>query len=220
MSLRRLTYCLLVTMTLATLGAAITTFGFAGPVRAEDAADTKDASEDQAAKEPVWHEFHFPERGFVASFPDVTERPKPESTPVPGQNPLLQHEYKVKADNDTVYSIVVFEYPEGRAPNPSTQDYFEKIVAAYAKGSDTKVRSQTPIKINGRPGYEAKAEDDRGKLNHLITLVANGDRIYMLISAGPKKHASSVEALRFRDGFRLLGGPPPPDTADSSNANR
>ena len=50
MSLRRLTYCLLVTMTLATLGAAITTFGFAGPVRAEDAADTKDASEDQAEK--------------------------------------------------------------------------------------------------------------------------------------------------------------------------
>lgn len=217
MSLRRLTYCLLVTLTLATLGTALTTFGYTGPVRAEEAADADDASEAQAEKEPVWREFHFPERGFVVSFPDITEKPKPESTPVPGQNPLLQHEYKVNAGKDTVYSVVVFEYPEGRAPNPPKQDYFEKVVAAYAKGSDTKVRSKTPVKINDRPGFEAKAEDDRGKLNHLITLVANGDRIYMLISAGPKKHATSVDALRFRDSFRLLGGPPPPDTAASSD---
>lgn len=214
MSLRGLTHSILVAMTVALLAAAA--FGAAGTVRAEESADTDTASEDQAA-EPVWREFHFPERGFVASFPDITEKPKPESTPVPGQNPLLQHEYKVTTGKDTVYCVVVFEYPEGRAPNPPNQDYFEKVVTAYAKGSDTTVLSKTPIKINERPGYEAKAEDDRGKLNHLITLVANGDRIYMLISAGPKKHATSVDALRFRDGFRLLGGPPPPDAAENSN---
>ena len=143
----------------------------------------------------------------------IAERPKAESTPVAGQNPLLQHEYKVEAGKDTVYSVVVFEYPAGRAPNPPKQKYFEKVVTAYAKGSDTKLLRKTPLRIDKRPGFEAKAEDGRGKLNHLITMVANGDRVYMLISAGPKKPAASDDALRFRDGFRLLGGPPPPAPA-------
>ena len=212
MSLRRLTRSVYVLIAVATLGTALATLISTGSVYAEDAADAGSVPED-----PRWREFHFSDHGFVASFPGITERPKPVSTPVAGQNPLLQHDYKVKTGKDTVYCVVVFEYPEGRAPNPPKQDYFKKVVDAYAKGSDTKVRTKTPIKINGRPGFEAKAEDDRGKLNHLITLVANGDRIYMIISAGPKKHAKSIDALSFRDSFRLLGGPPPPATASSSN---
>jgi hypothetical protein len=164
-----------------------------------------------------WREFHFPERGFVASFPGITQKPQPTSTPVSGQNPLLQHDYQVKADQDTVYSVVVFEYPEGRAPNPPKPDYFEKVVEAYAKGSNTRVRSDRPKLIQERPGFEAIAEDSRGQLNHLVDLVANGDRVYMIISAGPSGHAKTEDAERFRDGFRLLGGPPPPQAANSSS---
>lgn len=196
----------------ATVMAALAASILMGPALAEDSAD-----EQAVQQEPAWQEFHFPERGFVASFPGTTEKPNPESTPVAGQNPLLQHDYKVKAGKDTVYWVVVFEYPEGRAPSPPKPDYFEKVVAAYAKGSNTKVRTKTSKTINRRTGYEARAEDGRGKLNHLITLVANGDRIYMIISAGPKRHARSEDAERFRDSFRLLGGPPPPRTASSSN---
>ena len=209
MSLGGLTDSVRSTLAFAMASVAVAAFGFASPASAQDAAKT----DTDAAQVLVWHEFHYPERGFVISFPGVTERPKAESTPVPGQNPLLQHEYKVEAGKDTVYSVVVFEYPEGRAPNPPKQDYFEKVVTAYAKGSDTNLRRKTPLKIDERPGYEAKAEDSKGKLNHLITMVANGDRVYMLISAGPNKHATSEDALRFRDSFRLLGGPPPPEQA-------
>ncbi len=180
------------------------------PALAEEIAETEDAPQ-----EPQWREFHFPERGFVASFPGITEKPKPESTPVSGQNPLLQHDYQVKADKDTIYSIVVFEYPEGRAPSPPKPDYFVKVVEAYAKGSGTQVRTKAPRLIHQRSGYQAIAEDGRGMLNHRITLVANGDRVYMVISAGPKGHAKSEDAARFRDNFRLIGGPPPPLTADS-----
>jgi hypothetical protein len=178
----------------------------------------EETAKSQAAPEaPQWQEFHFPERGFVASFPGVTQKPKAASTPVSGQNPLLQHDYQVTVGDDVVYSVVVFEYPEGRAPNPPKPDYFSKVVAAYAKGSDTRVRNKDSKTIDGRPGYEATAEDGNGKLNHLIDVVANGDRIYMLISAGPKGHAKSEDAVRFRDGFRLLGGPPPPRAATSSS---
>ena len=182
----------------------------AAPGLAEETAEPQ-----ETPQPPQWREFHFTERGFVASFPGVTQKPKPISTPISGQNPLLQHDYQVKAPQDTVYSIVVFEYPEGRAPNPPKHDYFEKVVAAYAKGSNTRVQSDRAKLIQERPGYEAIAEDSRGKLNHLIDLVANGDRIYMIISAGPSGHAKSENAERFRDSFRLLGGPPPPPQAAS-----
>ena len=197
----------------AMLGAIIALFIVTGGVNAQGAAKTDNTAEDQAAANPGWREFHYPELGFVVSFPGVTEKPEADSTPVPGQNPLLHHEFKVEAGKDTVYFLVVFEYPEGRAPNPPDGDYFEKVVSGYAKGSDAKIRRKTPLSIDRRKGFEAKAEDGRGKLNHLITMVANGDRVYMVISAGPKGHATSENALRFRDSFRLLGGPPPPKSA-------
>ena len=162
------------------------------------------AADDAPAPEPPkWREFHFSERGFVASFPGLTARPKAASTPVSGQNPLLQHDYQVSVGDDTVYSVVVFEYPDGRAPSPPKPDYFAKVVSAYAKGSGTRVRKKGAKTIDERPGYEAMAEDGNGKLNHLVDLVANGDRVYMLVSAGPKGHAKSDGAERFRDSFRL-----------------
>lgn len=175
------------------------------------------AADKQDAPAPlIWREFHFSERGFVASFPGVTAKPKAASTPVSGQNPLLQHDYQVSIGDDTVYSVVVFEYPDGRAPNPPKSDNFTNIVSAYATGSGTRVRKKGAKTIDERPGYEAMAEDGRGKLNHLVDLVANGDRVYMLVSAGPKGHAKSDGAERFRDSFRLLGGLPPPGATGAS----
>jgi len=196
--------------TLATLALLV----FVAPGVAEVKPDAQDAP-----PPPKWREFHFSERGFVASFPGVTTKPKAKSTPVSGQNPLLQHDYQVNVGDDEVYSVVVFEYPEGRAPNPPKPGYFTKVISAYAKGSGTRVRKKGSKTIDGRPGYEAMAEDGRGKLNHLIDLVANGDRIYMVVSAGPKGHAKSEDAEYFRDSFRLLGGPPPPQPESSASAD-
>jgi hypothetical protein len=183
--------------------ASLALLALAVPCAAEDKTENPETPPVQ------WQEFHFSDRGFVASFPGVTSEPKAASTPVSGQNPLLQHDYQVTLGDDTVYSVVVFEYPEGRAPYPPKPDYYEKVVAAYAKGSDTRVRTKQTTTIDGRPGFEATAEDGKGKLNHLIDIVANGDRIYMLVSAGPKGHAKSEDAQRFRDSFRMLGGPAP-----------
>ncbi len=58
------------------------------------------------------------ERGFAISFPGT---PKTTSAPVEGQNPLLQYDFQVSLGEDTVYSVVVFEYPagKGRAPTPT-----------------------------------------------------------------------------------------------------
>jgi hypothetical protein len=152
-------------------------------------------------EEPQWTEFQSPERGFAVSFPGT---PKVTSTPVEGQNPLLQHDFQVNVGED-VYSVVVFEYPAGKAPNPPATDFYVKLVNAYAKGSESRLRKRGPATIAGHSGFEAIADDGKGKFNHLVDVVPAGDRIYMLATAGPKNHATGDDAARFRDSFRLLG---------------
>lgn len=158
---------------------------------------------------PQWSEFQYPDRGFAIAFPGT---PHVTSAPVSGQNPLMQHDFQVSLGDDTVYSVVVFEYPDGKAPKPDN-DYYLKLVNAYAKGSETRVRQKGAATVAAREGYEAATEDGRGKLNHRIAIVADGDHVYMLASAGPKGHAQSKDAERFRDSFRLLSDPPASQSA-------
>jgi hypothetical protein len=155
-----------------------------------------------SADELQWSEFHSPERGFAIEFPG---KPKTTSAPVEGQNPLLQYDFQVSVSDDTVYSVVVFEYPAGKGPDPDNDAYL-KLVNAYAKGSESRVRKRAPATIAGHPGFEAIADDPKGKLSHLIDVVPAGDRIYMLVTAGPRGHATGQDAVRFRDSFRILDG--------------
>jgi len=153
-----------------------------------------------AAGEPQWAEFQSAERGFAVSFPGT---PKTTSAPVEGQNPLLQYDFQVSVSGDTVYSVIVFEYPAGKGPSPDNDTYL-KLVNAYAKGSESRLRKRGAATIAGRPGFEAIADDDNSKLSHLIDVSPAGDRIYMLVTAGPRGHATSKDAVRFRDSFRVL----------------
>ena len=161
------------------------------------------------APEPQWTEFRSPERGFAVSFPGV---PKVTSTPVEGQNPLLQYDFQVNVGEDTVYTVVVFEYPSGKGPSPVTDDFYVKLVNAYAKGSESRLRKRGAATVAGRPGFEAITDGDsgKGKLNHLVDVVPAGDRIYMLVAAGPKGFATGDDAEKFRDSFRVLGDQPDP----------
>jgi hypothetical protein len=153
-----------------------------------------------AAGEPQWAEFQSAERGFAVSFPGT---PKTTSAPVEGQNPLLQYDFQVSVSGDTVYSVIVFEYPAGKGPSPDNDTYL-KLVNAYAKGSESRLRKRGAATIAGRPGFEAIADDGNSKLSHLIDVIPAGDRIYMLVTAGPRGHATSKDAVRFRDSFRVL----------------
>lgn len=151
--------------------------------------------------EVQWSDFQSPERGFAISFP---ASPQTTSAPVAGQNPLIRYSFQADEGDDTVYTVVVLEYPAGKAPNPN-ETLYVKMISAYARDSQSKVRKRGPITVSGRDGFEAITDDGKGKVNHLVDIVPAGDRIYMLISAGPKGHATSDDAARFRDFFRLTG---------------
>ncbi len=189
-----------VTLGLALLAATVL------PALAEDAPAT-------ASQEPQWTEFQSAERGFSVSFPGT---PRTTNTPVEGQNPLIQYDFQVSVGEDTVYSVVVFEYPDGKGPNPD-KDAFIKLVNAYARGSESRLRKRGPATIDGRSGFEAIADDNKSKLSHLIDVVPAGDRVYMLVTAGPKSHATSDDAVRFRDSFHVLDDEPDAEPAQSAS---
>jgi hypothetical protein len=163
-------------------------------------------TEPQAGQEAQpWPQFKSPERGFEIAFPST---PKATSAAVAGQNPLIRYSFEAYQGDDTVYRLVVLEYPAGKAPNPPEEALYVKMVAAYAKDSESKVRKRGPATIAGRQGFEAITDDGKGKVNHLVSIVPAGDRIYMLVSAGPRGHATSDGAERFRNSLRLTDGEP------------
>jgi hypothetical protein len=179
------------------------------------------SAEDQPAETPEaeqlqWTEFQAPERCFSVSFPGS---PKTMTTPVEGQNPLLQYAFEVNVGEDTVYSVVVFEYPAGKGPKPNNDTYV-KLMNAYAKGSESRLRKRGKATIAGYQGFEGIADDRKGKLSHLIDIVPSVDRLYMLVTVGPRGHATGEDAERFRESFRLLGDgdTPPPQSAETPPA--
>ncbi len=152
---------------------------------------------------PQWREFQSPERGFAVSFPST---PQTTSVAVAGQNPLVRYSFEAYEGDDTVYRVVVLEYPSGKAPNPPSEALYVKMMSAYAKDSESRVRKRGPATIAGREGFEAITDDGKGKVSHLVSIVPASDRIYMLISAGPRGHATNDDAQRFRDSFRVTEG--------------
>src|SRR5262245_29659807 len=144
-------------------------------------AEDQPAPQTQAV-EPQWTEFQSPERGFAVTFPGT---PKFASAPIEGQNPLLQYDFQVSLGEDTVYSVVVFEYPQGKGPSPDNDTYV-KLVNAYAKGSETRLRKRGAGTIAGYSGLEEISDDRKGKFSNLIDVVPSGDRINYLVQAGPK----------------------------------
>ena len=89
-----------------------------------------------------------------------------------------------------------------RRRRPAQRLAFAEMVAAYAKDSELRsartARRPSPIATATRPSSTTA----KGKLNHLIDIVPDGDRLYMLISAGPKGHATGEDAGQFRSSFR------------------
>jgi hypothetical protein len=151
-----------------------------------------------------WPAFRSVERGFEIAFPST---PKTTNDSVAGQNPLISYNFEAYDGEDAVYRLVVLEYPAGKAPNPPSEAFYVRMVTAYAKDSESKVRKRGPKTIAGRDGFEA-ITDGKSKVNHLVSIVPGGNRIFMLVSAGPRGHATSDDAEHFRDSFRIIDREP------------
>ncbi len=148
-----------------------------------------------------WSEFKYPELGFAVRFP-IT--PKPEQQ-VMGEPDNKYTQYMYVADQGSrAYMLCVFEYKPGVVPSAPDEEYFTRLINAYADGSKTTLRKKYPKTIAGRSGFEAITDSEDGSQTHLLGVIAVGNRLYLAVSMGPSGHETSTEAARFRDSFRLL----------------
>ena len=116
-------------------GTTIVTALFAAGAIMATSALAQDVKTDTPAGQegPQWPAFRSPERGFEIAFPAT---PKATSSAVAGQNPLIRYSFEAYEGDDTIYRLVVLEYPAGKAPSPPGESLYVKMVNAYAKDSE------------------------------------------------------------------------------------
>jgi hypothetical protein len=134
-----------------------------------------------------WVELSSPQYGFAALFPIA-----------PKESEVSANQHNFLADlGDRAYIISVLD-------NVASSQDWTKLVEAYARGSNSKVRSQNPATVVGHAGVEAITDGDSDNLTSLVDLALVGNRLYQIVSVGPKGHETSADAFRFRDSFRLV----------------
>jgi hypothetical protein len=158
-----------------------------GPKGHETSADARRFRDSFRLLEEKWTDFNSPKYGFAAQFPKA-----------PAESPVGPNQRNFLTDlGDTAYLVSVVEKAAAK------QDW-QKLVELYAKGSGSKVRTQRPATIVGHAGVEAITDDEANNVSSLVYMTVVGNRLYQIVSAGPKGHETSADANRFRDSFRIL----------------
>jgi hypothetical protein len=105
---------------------------------------------------------------------------------------------------DWDFSPTVFQRRPGALTGKGTA-FYHGLIASIARAADCAVRDEHDRTIAGYPGFEVVCDSNGSfDLHQLIDAVIVGDRLYMIVSAGPKGHETSAKARRFRDSFKLL----------------
>jgi hypothetical protein len=149
----------------------------------------------------TWTDFRSPEHGFSVAFPggpQLTQR-----TPH-GRIPVIEYQYQV-ASVTSAFNVSVVEFGPGHGVLGDGTVLLNALVDDYAKGSGATVRTRSSSTLSGHNAIEAVLEDPAHGREHLIDLVAERRRVYLVASAGPIGNSTSADARRFRDSLRLLG---------------
>ncbi len=154
------------------------------------------------AVELQWSPFSSPEHGFKADFPIA---PKLTTSGTPGKDKMVQYEFQVAIGSENAYEVAVLEFGAGYTAPSASEEIYGKLVEGYANGSNSTLRTKYPRIIAGEPGIEAISDDEKNNMHHLIDIVIAQGKVYIVVSAGPKGHETSPEAIRFRNSFSLIG---------------
>jgi len=134
--------------------------------------------------------------GFSIKMPDT---PKVTSSDLgEGQTQKI---FTVEVGAET-YMVSVIQLNPGRVPANPDQAYFDLLMKAYTDGSKTTLRSSRMVTWAGRPAMEGIS--DAESATHFIDVTTAGDRIYLVVYAGPKTQETALKAARMRDSFKVL----------------
>jgi hypothetical protein len=134
--------------------------------------------------------------GFSIEFPGT-----PKISTAPLANGGTQKNFAIEAAQET-YLVSVIQLAKGSIPANPGEPYFDILLKAYVDGSKTTLRSSRMITLAGQAGKEGIADAESAV--HLVDITVLGDRIYLVVFAGPKGQESGARATHLRDSLKLL----------------
>lgn len=148
--------------------------------------------------EDAWHEYRSGEGHFAVTFPGVPKASRDR----PDQHGAVSYEFVVD-QGALAYVVSLTEYPKGTLAGKSATRLFDQARNDLIKNSTELLRVDKPITLDHHPGREVVIEDKDGYVQDLHIYLA-GDRIYEVITGGPKGSENSADAKRFHASFRIL----------------
>ncbi len=145
-----------------------------------------------------WQEFRSTEGGFIVLFPGL---PRITNDP-PDPRGAKSHDFLVD-HGDTAYLVGYTDYPHNSFAGKAADKVLDQERDNLVKGTAMTVKIDRPIINAGRPGREVVIVDSNG-FTQRISMYLVGDRLYEVISGGPKDHDSSPQAKRFHKSFQFL----------------
>lgn len=149
-----------------------------------------------ASAQAQWRDFRSQTDDFSVSLPDeptITSRQMSDKK-------STQSMYRVDV-GDFIYLISVINMEKGTGLKDPDRAYYQDMLKDYAEDSETSLRHSRPANIAGKPGIEGQFEGSKSRQQ--VQILVDGDRIYLLVYAGPKGQYNSEDATRFRSSFRL-----------------
>jgi hypothetical protein len=145
-----------------------------------------------------WQEFRSTEGGFVVLFPGLP-KVTDEATDSHGAK---SHDFLVD-HGDTAYLVGYTDYPANSFAGKPLNKVLDEERDNLVKGTKMTIRADKPISNAGHPGREVVIEDTNG-FTQRLSIYLVGDRLYEVISGGPKNHDASPQAKRFHDSFQFI----------------
>jgi hypothetical protein len=149
------------------------------------------------AAEP-WKEFRSNEGGFAVSFPGTPKM----TTSDPNQPGATSHSFYVNAGASS-YVVIYADYEPGTLNGKDPQGLFDSGRDNLIKGNKVKIRVDRKFTLANHPARKIVLEAADGTIQ-IYNLYLVNDRIYEVISGGPKGFDKSADAKRFNDSFHFI----------------
>jgi hypothetical protein len=146
-----------------------------------------------------WSAFSAADDAFAVEFPNASEATHDEIGGIAFSNYVTFWDAEEK-----LFQVSVYDIP-GRIPAQPDEGFYRPRIADFARNGDKVIESQRMIVLAGHAAMEAEMTMPSNGASYLVDVVAAGQHLYLVASAGRLGHSQSTEAAHFRESFRILG---------------
>jgi hypothetical protein len=145
-----------------------------------------------------WSVFSAADDAFAVEFPNAPEATHDKIGDVSFSIYLTFWDAEEK-----LFQVSVYDIP-GRIPAQPDEAFYRPRIADFARDGGKLIESQRMIVLAGHAAMEAEMTMPSNGASYLVDIVAAGQHLYLVASAGRLGHSQSAEAAHFRESFRIL----------------